>query len=185
MQHVCDAGTVLMPPMSPAVGGVVRFLPLARNPPPSLPGPALPQPTRNPQPQPRNPPECLVEDLDEKGNPKAPGTPSNPSVGDKNYLMIRIRHKDPRGVAVKDHNAILMRAGGWVGGGRSAGYHRGKCVLRAGGWVGGWGAQRRLPWGGGEGVGRACAHWGWLVMGWSRPGEDFDAGACHHQGLAC
>lgn len=54
--------------------------------------------------------ECVVEDLDEKGNPRTPGVPFNAMMhADKAQLMIRIRHKDPRGSAVKDHNAIILR----------------------------------------------------------------------------
>ncbi len=54
-----------------------------------------------------------MEDLDDKGMPRVPNAPVNMATADKNQLMIRIRHRDPRGVAVKDHNAIIMRAGGW------------------------------------------------------------------------
>eukprot|EP00198_Chlamydomonas_reinhardtii_P012336 XP_001701673.1 dynamin-related GTPase [Chlamydomonas reinhardtii] len=55
--------------------------------------------------------ECLVEDLDDKGNARPVGAgPATLNPLDKGQLMIRIRHKDPRGVAVKDHNAIIMRA---------------------------------------------------------------------------
>lgn len=61
--------------------------------------------------------ECIVEDLDEKGNPRPVGMPFNSQFAvDKSQLMIRIRHKDPRGSAVKDHNAIILRCGalwGW------------------------------------------------------------------------
>ncbi|KAG2446820.1 hypothetical protein HYH02_008380 [Chlamydomonas schloesseri] len=55
--------------------------------------------------------ECIVEDLDDKGNARPVGAgPASLNPADKGQLMIRIRHKDPRGVAVKDHNAIIMRA---------------------------------------------------------------------------
>ncbi|KAG2435366.1 hypothetical protein HXX76_007439 [Chlamydomonas incerta] len=55
--------------------------------------------------------ECIVEDLDDKGNARPVGAgPATLNPLDKGQLMIRIRHKDPRGVAVKDHNAIIMRA---------------------------------------------------------------------------
>ncbi|KAG2486876.1 hypothetical protein HYH03_014470 [Edaphochlamys debaryana] len=54
--------------------------------------------------------ECIVEDLDDKGNPRTAAGVQNVATLDKNQLMIRIRHRDPRGVAVKDHNAIIMRA---------------------------------------------------------------------------
>ncbi|GFR48981.1 hypothetical protein Agub_g10999 [Astrephomene gubernaculifera] len=54
--------------------------------------------------------ECIVEDLDDKGNARPPTAVSGAAALDKGQLMIRIRHKDPRGVAVKDHNAIIMRA---------------------------------------------------------------------------
>lgn len=67
--------------------------------------------------------ECLVEDLDEKGQGRPPNAgPMSLNSQDKGQLMIRIRHKDPRGVVVKDHNGIILRAGtcpkitiGWLG----------------------------------------------------------------------
>jgi len=53
--------------------------------------------------------DCIVEDLDDKAQPIArPRTPG--AETDKSQLMIRIRHRDPRGTAVKDHNAIVLRA---------------------------------------------------------------------------
>ncbi|GLI59822.1 hypothetical protein VaNZ11_001793 [Volvox africanus] len=55
--------------------------------------------------------DCLVEDLDEKGNPRPPNAgPMSMTTQDKGQLMIRIRHRDPRGVVVKDHNGIILRA---------------------------------------------------------------------------
>lgn len=61
-----------------------------------------------------------MEDLDDKGNARPVGAgPATLNPLDKGQLMIRIRHKDPRGVAVKDHNAIIMRAGGVLGQGLS------------------------------------------------------------------
>ncbi|GIM07018.1 hypothetical protein Vretimale_11226, partial [Volvox reticuliferus] len=55
--------------------------------------------------------DCLVEDLDEKGSARPPNAgPVSMTTQDKGQLMIRIRHKDPRGKVVKDHNGIILRA---------------------------------------------------------------------------
>eukprot|EP00798_Chlamydomonas_sp_ICE-L_P013204 gene13204-19039_t len=51
--------------------------------------------------------DCIVEDVDEKGIARPPGTQPHP--GERQYL-IRLRHKDPRGFAVKDHNAVILRS---------------------------------------------------------------------------
>jgi dynamin GTPase len=48
--------------------------------------------------------ECVVEDLDASGNPRAPASSEKPS------LMLRVRHRDPRQTAVKDHTALVLRA---------------------------------------------------------------------------
>ena len=53
--------------------------------------------------------ECYIDDLDEKGNPRGPGS-GPPSSTDKAHWTIRIRHKDPRQNAVKEHNSIVLRA---------------------------------------------------------------------------
>jgi hypothetical protein len=37
--------------------------------------------------------ECVVEDLDDKGNVRTPATPIPANPQDKSHLMIRIRHK--------------------------------------------------------------------------------------------
>uniref|UniRef100_A0A7S0WQI3 Dynamin GTPase n=1 Tax=Chlamydomonas leiostraca TaxID=1034604 RepID=A0A7S0WQI3_9CHLO len=54
--------------------------------------------------------ECAVEDLDDRGNPRGNASAIPPNPADKSQLMIRIRHKDPRQSAIKDHNAIILRA---------------------------------------------------------------------------
>ncbi|EFJ44103.1 dynamin-related GTPase [Volvox carteri f. nagariensis] len=55
--------------------------------------------------------ECIVEDLDDRGSARPPNAgPVSLNTQDKGQLMIRIRHKDPRGVVVKDHNGIILRA---------------------------------------------------------------------------
>ncbi|KAF5832494.1 hypothetical protein DUNSADRAFT_11594 [Dunaliella salina] len=53
--------------------------------------------------------DCIVEDLDERAQPITRPRPPG-AENDKSQLMIRIRHRDPRGTAVKDHNAIVLRA---------------------------------------------------------------------------
>jgi hypothetical protein len=50
-----------------------------------------------------------VDDLDERGNPRGPGS-APPSSTDKAHWTIRIRHKDPRQNAVKEHNSVVLRA---------------------------------------------------------------------------
>lgn len=53
--------------------------------------------------------ECVVEDLDSSGNVRPPGPPP-PSPNEKNNMIIRIRHKDPRQMTLKDHMALVLRA---------------------------------------------------------------------------
>ncbi|KAG1675453.1 hypothetical protein FOA52_001752 [Chlamydomonas sp. UWO 241] len=53
--------------------------------------------------------ECVIDDLDDRGVPRHPGSPP-PSSSDKAHWMIKIRHKDPSRSAVKEHNAIILRA---------------------------------------------------------------------------
>ena len=53
--------------------------------------------------------ECYIDDLDEKGNPRGPGS-APPSSTDKSHWTLRIRHKDPRQNAVKEHNSVVLRA---------------------------------------------------------------------------
>ena len=81
--------------------------------------------------------ECYIDDLDERGNPRGAGSPQ-PSSTDKAHWTMRIRHKDPRQMAVKEHNSIVLRAETFqVGGGRERG---------------GGGGQRRYRWGEGTGM---------------------------------
>lgn len=53
--------------------------------------------------------ECLIDDLDDKGQPRNPGS-APPSSSDKAHWMMRLRHKDPRQSVVKDHNSMILRA---------------------------------------------------------------------------
>ena len=84
--------------------------------------------------------ECYIDDLDERGNPRGAGSPQ-PSSTDKAHWTMRIRHKDPRQMAVKEHNSIVLRAETFqVGGGRERG-----------------GGDRDVI---GGGRGQGCSRWG-------------------------
>lgn len=54
--------------------------------------------------------DCIVEDLDEKGVPKGPSGPPSSSTSDRSQWMMRIRHKDPRQSALKEHVTLLLKA---------------------------------------------------------------------------
>lgn len=54
--------------------------------------------------------DCIVEDVDEKGIPKGPSGPPSSSTNDRSQWMMRIRHKDPRQSALKEHVTLLLKA---------------------------------------------------------------------------
>lgn len=56
--------------------------------------------------------DCIVEDLDERGNPRSQigNAVVEMQRGDKASLLLRISSKDPRRPCVKDHTSIVLRA---------------------------------------------------------------------------
>ena len=54
--------------------------------------------------------DCIVEDVDEKGVPKGPSGAASTSTSDRSQWMMRIRHKDPRQSALKEHVTLLLKA---------------------------------------------------------------------------
>ena len=56
--------------------------------------------------------DCVVEDLDERGNPRnqVGSAAIEMQRGDKASLLLRIRSLDPRRPCVKDHSMLVLKA---------------------------------------------------------------------------